>query len=147
MQLPRPWIDNPPPQLSLALWYPSIVLFRAKDHISPGNHISPPFSMIILSMLKQIFVVSLNLLGKNYFHWNKRKKSISSKKKKRKKNYRKFKISGEIWSPGGIWFFALYVCFLEQVFHVIVPVVCEFGVSPWESINCKTFNKMLLTYV
>ena len=24
--------------------------------------------------------------------------------------YRRFKISGEIWSPGEIWFFALHVC-------------------------------------
>ena len=30
-----------------------------------GNHISPHFPIIILNVLKQIFVVSLNLLGKN----------------------------------------------------------------------------------
>ena len=39
----------------------------AKNHISPGEHISLHFTMMmILNVLKQILVISLNRLGKAY---------------------------------------------------------------------------------
>ena len=106
---------------------------RAKNHISPEK---PYFAIFYHNNFQHVevnFSHFFYLLGQNVFgfHWQKRNKSVSVKKCR---NYRKLKISGEIWSPGEIWFFALCRPQGSKLTLVRWPMVSGFPVGPVKSV-------------
>ena len=77
-----------------------IILYRAKNHISPEE----PYFATFYNYDFQYSGVKFICKKRIGIHLQKKKKICFCRKWR---NYRRFKISGEIWSPGEIWFFTL----------------------------------------
>ena len=83
------------------------ITYRAKNHISPGE---PYFAIFYHNNFQRVevnFSHFFYLLGKTNLDFIGIKDIIMFLRKMQK--LKEIKISGEIWSPGEIWFFALHI--------------------------------------
>ena len=100
------------------LWRTLRILYQTHEKrtiFCHWNHISPHFSILIINALKQIFEILWSYWVKMCLNFICIKEICFCEKLR---THKQLKISGQIWSPGEIWFFALHVLFF------ILPLSC-----------------------